>query len=147
MMCTQTWQGRDAEGRLRQRTRSKCCQRGTTSHFHGRITGWPVVGNEGMNPYHNHVQLHSLIPHFSGQPDYHLLYLLFLVHIAFPSSSPVRFLLTFSFCHLSIYRTLLFLTSRHYIHTCQVTYRTLAVKKSNVYIYIYLIARAMCEIA
>ncbi len=33
------------------------------------ITGWPLVGNEGMNPHHNHVWFHSLIPYESGQPD------------------------------------------------------------------------------
>ena len=28
-------------------------------HLLKPLSGWPIVGNEGMNPHHNHVQLHS----------------------------------------------------------------------------------------
>ena len=27
------------------------------------LTGWPLVGNEGMNPHHSYVWFHSLIPY------------------------------------------------------------------------------------
>ena len=29
----------------------------------GKITGWPLVGNEGMNPQYTNVKVDSLIPY------------------------------------------------------------------------------------
>ncbi len=45
------------------------------------ITGWPLVGNEGMNPQYTNVKVDSLIPYESGQPDNHQ-YLLLNQHRA-----------------------------------------------------------------
>ena len=34
-----------------------------------QIAGWPLLGNEGMNPQYTNVKVDSLIPYESGQLD------------------------------------------------------------------------------